>query len=316
MVAGRYRAGGEATLRLTGKVNNRPQETVYRGLKLVRRGGNEFVPRLWAQRKIAHLLTQIRLEGASDALVSEVISVSTRHGVVTPYTSFLVEEPPQTAAQPTRASAAERERVVEKAVEKVVKETVVVEKEKIVEKMVAKESSGEQAVERAVVEKELAEQAHAAAPATSGQVVQVEDKAFVLREGVWVDTTYDPAKMQVVRVAFGGDRYFQLLREQPELGPYLSLGQYVVVALEGRAYVISDVGQTASEAPVAAVQATDAPQGRTRTNAAPAATNGSDAGPLQMPGLGAWWLLLGVGIVLLAVAAWRVWVARRCKRER
>ncbi len=34
---------------------------------------------------------------------------------------------------------------------------------------------------------------------------------------------------QVVRVAFGSDRYFQLLREQPELGRYLSLGQYVVV---------------------------------------------------------------------------------------
>jgi Ca-activated chloride channel family protein len=38
-------------------------------------------------------LAQIRLHGAKDELVDEVVALSTRFGIITPYTSFLVEEP-------------------------------------------------------------------------------------------------------------------------------------------------------------------------------------------------------------------------------
>ena len=35
----------------------------YPGLSFAQRGGQEFIARLWAQRKIGYLLAQIRLHG-------------------------------------------------------------------------------------------------------------------------------------------------------------------------------------------------------------------------------------------------------------
>ena len=86
-----------ATLKLTGTVNGRPQVYTYSGLAFSARGGDDFIPRLWAQRKIGYLLAQIRLQGQTgnpqSELVKEVVDLSTRYGIVTPYTSFLVQEP-------------------------------------------------------------------------------------------------------------------------------------------------------------------------------------------------------------------------------
>ena len=93
IIAGRYREGGTATLRLSGEVDAGARTYRYAGLQFVERGGNEFIPRLWAQRKIGYLLTQIRLKGERVELVEEVTELGTKHGIVTPYTSFLVEEP-------------------------------------------------------------------------------------------------------------------------------------------------------------------------------------------------------------------------------
>ena len=53
--------------------------------------------------------------------------------------------------------------------------------------------------------------------------------AFILRDGVWTDTTYDPATMTATDVPFASDEYFTLLGEHPELGPAFALGQQVIV---------------------------------------------------------------------------------------
>ncbi|MEO1277350.1 MAG: VIT domain-containing protein [Planctomycetota bacterium] len=58
-----------------------------------------FVPRLWAQRRIAQLIEAIRQAGAdgkpelSDELVQEIVQLSTRWGILTEYTAFLAIEP-------------------------------------------------------------------------------------------------------------------------------------------------------------------------------------------------------------------------------
>lgn len=57
-----------------------------------------FVPRLWAQRRIAQLVDAVRQAGAdgkgevSDELISEIVALSTRWGILTEYTSFLAIE--------------------------------------------------------------------------------------------------------------------------------------------------------------------------------------------------------------------------------
>ncbi|MEW6069638.1 MAG: VWA domain-containing protein, partial [Candidatus Thermoplasmatota archaeon] len=50
-----------------------------------------FIPRLWATRKIGELLDKVRLEGATEELISEIRALSFKYGIVTPYTSILIK---------------------------------------------------------------------------------------------------------------------------------------------------------------------------------------------------------------------------------
>ena len=49
-------------------------------------------------------------------------------------------------------------------------------------------------------------------PEEAAEVVkQVGSKTFLLQDGVWIDTAFDPSKMTTVKVGFGSDEYFDLL---------------------------------------------------------------------------------------------------------
>ena len=52
---------------------------------------HDFVPRLWATRKIGYLLDEIRLEGETEELVDEIKELGLEFGIVTPYTSMLIQ---------------------------------------------------------------------------------------------------------------------------------------------------------------------------------------------------------------------------------
>ena len=225
VVAGRYRSGGSAALTLSGQVNGASQSYNYRGLTFVERGGQEFIARLWAQRKIGYLLSQIRLGGVKDELVKEVIALGTRYGIATPYTSFLVQEPGVavirdgvTPPGPAPAGGVSAPTAAPAAAPR----------------------SGQGAVEKAVAEQQLksSEQAAAAPGQATPTLRQVGNKAFILREGAWVDSTFDATKMKAEAVVFGSENYFRLLSTHPEIGRYLALGDRVTVVLDGKAYAI------------------------------------------------------------------------------
>ncbi len=52
---------------------------------------NSFIPRLWATKRIGYLVDQIRLYGQSEELIDEIVHLSKRYGIITQYTSFLVD---------------------------------------------------------------------------------------------------------------------------------------------------------------------------------------------------------------------------------
>src|SRR5262249_4939575 len=53
-------------------------------------GDKAFVEDLWARRKVGYLLDQIRTGGEKKELVDEVLKLAKKHGITTPYTSYLV----------------------------------------------------------------------------------------------------------------------------------------------------------------------------------------------------------------------------------
>ncbi|MBI4567733.1 MAG: VWA domain-containing protein [Planctomycetes bacterium] len=91
-VYGRYKEGGDRAVRLSGMVNGEKREFVFEDKFAAERNKNDFVARLWARRKIAFLLDNIRLNGERDELKNEIIELSKQYGIVTPYTSYLVTE--------------------------------------------------------------------------------------------------------------------------------------------------------------------------------------------------------------------------------
>jgi Ca-activated chloride channel family protein len=107
ILLGRYRDGGTADITLSGGVNGEPQAFTYMGQEFDKQSSTDSfqssIPRLWATRKIGYLLNQIRLQGATQEIIDQIVRLSIRYGIITPYTSYLVtEELPLGAAEQQR----------------------------------------------------------------------------------------------------------------------------------------------------------------------------------------------------------------------
>jgi Ca-activated chloride channel family protein len=91
---GRYRQSGRTTMRLSGKVGTerRTMEFPSELADSDRGSAYDFVERIWATRRVGHLIDQIDLSGQNRELIEELVSLSTRYGILTPYTSFLADE--------------------------------------------------------------------------------------------------------------------------------------------------------------------------------------------------------------------------------
>ena len=90
---GRYRGSGSGRLVLEGTRAGQTQVFTFDVAFAERDDGNGFIPKLWAARKAGVLTTQVRLHGANPELVEEIRQLGLRYGVLTEYTSYLVEEP-------------------------------------------------------------------------------------------------------------------------------------------------------------------------------------------------------------------------------
>ena len=316
IVTGRYPQGGSASVTLAGTINGRSQKFVYQDLSFARSGGQDFIPRLWATRKIGYLLNQIRLHGENKEAVDQIVKLSVRYGIITPYTSFLVEEPEVAFTQEGQT------KMLEMAAEEAAQDAVA-------------PRSGAAAVEKAV-ENMAFESAEMAAPAPrempvgnveSGvparAVTAIGDKAFVLRDGVWTDTTFDPATMSAESLPFASTQFMDFIAQHPEAAKYFSLGEQVIAVIGGQAYqsvasdaapaltpAPSDVSESgvSSASPAASSPSTTNDPGVSSAQASnpaeiaanPAPTAGEDAAADEAAKGNNTWLLLG-GIALLAL---------------
>jgi Ca-activated chloride channel family protein len=221
IVVGRYLEGGPALIQLSGQVNQQEQRFTYEGY-FEQSGGDRFIPRLWATRKIGYLLNQIRLHGENRELVDEIVELSIRYGIVTPYTSYLVQEDADVLTREGRQGIAGRELEMLSAAPTM--------------------AAGARAVEEAEAKAAIQDATFAEAPAgEAAEVVKiVSDKTFVYRDGFWTDTTFDPSQMTPQKIGFGGEAYFDVLAARPEMGAYFALGDRVIVVVDETAYEVAE----------------------------------------------------------------------------
>jgi len=67
----------------------------------------------------------------------------------------------------------------------------------------------------------------------------INKRNFYRIRGVWVDSEFTE-KMQAINVQFGSDAYFKLLELKPELKDILTLGERLVVTVDGKAIFIAE----------------------------------------------------------------------------
>ncbi|HRN26820.1 MAG TPA: VIT domain-containing protein, partial [Ignavibacteriaceae bacterium] len=92
IVFGRYKGNGNSTIKLTGMLNGEKKIFRLNNKFTNDRSEYNFIPPLWASRRIGYLLDLIRLNGEDKELVEEVTTLAREHGIITPYTSYLIME--------------------------------------------------------------------------------------------------------------------------------------------------------------------------------------------------------------------------------
>ncbi len=230
LVTGRYEGSGPETLTVSGRVNDRTTAFTYDVL-FEAHDGEAFIPRLWAARKIGYLLTQIRIRGEDSEWVQAIVELSLKYGIITPYTSFLIEEPAEALSQEGRAQASETMQEELAAMPTAV--------------------SGEKAVDDANLRLGLG---GAEAPAAGGAYAPVGDasevgatedrsiryagnRTFICTPDQCTDTAYVPDTMPLTDVPFLSDAYYDLLATEPALARAFSLStNTIVVGTDGIAY--------------------------------------------------------------------------------
>jgi len=94
VLVGRYKKHGGAKVTITGKVGGKEQKFDFPATFSEKSSdqSHAFVEKLWAMRRIGEIIDEIDLKGKNDELVKELVGLSTKHGILTPYTSFLADE--------------------------------------------------------------------------------------------------------------------------------------------------------------------------------------------------------------------------------
>jgi len=212
VLVGKYDGPGPATVILKGRVGKEEKKFVLENQKFLKDDAYNFLPRLWATRRIGYLLEEIRLHGAAAELVDEVKKLGLKFGIVTPYTSFLVTEKERMTI-PAAAPEAQ-------------------------DALAARRVSGAGAVKLASATQAMKFEDRAAQ--TASELIRFkDDKTFYLRNGIWVDSIYKEDG-PVKEIKYNSDEFFRLLAEKPGLAKYLSVAAKLVVCFERVNYRITE----------------------------------------------------------------------------
>ena len=220
-------------LQLSGKANGATRTFLYNNLRFpMREESNDFLPRLWATRRVGWLMEQVRSNGEQQELRDEIVDLGTRYGIVTPYTSYLALEP---GAAPDATATRRDNRGFTGG-------QVFSNNAPSPAKAEARATTGAAAVQQSKRAREqqdkmrvdMDEEIESSAVKNSG------GKTFYLVEGVWTDSELKTSsKLPETTIKFGSDEYFALLKQKPKLASFFSLGERVVVVFEGRIYRIT-----------------------------------------------------------------------------
>ena len=234
-IFGRYTGSGNSNITLNGTVKDERRAFTLNTEFIDENDEYDFIPPLWASRRIGYLLDQIRLNGEEKELVDEIIQLAREHGIVTPYTSYLIMEDEEIRVR--RNELVDHFQTLPPAPE--------LRRENEGDFDAMKQKSGDRSL---TASEELQGLNHAEnyfeTKQGSGRMMYVDDTGIernltqqvrniqgraVYQSGkFWVDSELQKRKTtNERRIQFNSDEYFHLLKDKPETAQFLALGQNV-----------------------------------------------------------------------------------------
>lgn len=229
VVVGRYKEPGDIKVRIEGMANGEKQSFDFPAT-WTKQSPNEtyaFAEKLWAMRRVGEIIDEIDMHGKNQELIDELVHLSSKHGVITPYTSFLADD------QPGNFDLA-------------------VAREKA---GIALEALGDAEGKRGVAQRDakndlrfgaLAPTAGAATFRKSEEdkevvvntVRRLGQKTFYLRGNRWVDSEFKPELAKSVKkIERYSDDYFKLVEKHGrDAARYLAIEAPITLVLDGQAY--------------------------------------------------------------------------------
>ncbi|MCF7793058.1 MAG: VIT and VWA domain-containing protein [Candidatus Cloacimonetes bacterium] len=249
-ILGRYSGNGETEVVLKGMLKGKEKKFSFPVSFTKKSEKHDFIPPLWASRRIGHLLDLIRLHGESDELIDEVTQLARKHGIVTPYTSFLIleDEEIRTASneiQPDFQTLGGGNSYAPEL------------------KMRSQSEFGDMDMKTSGRSVEVSKEFYGLTNAMNMQQTQQGKKRldFQTKEGnttnltqqvkniqgraiyqsgkFWVDSYLQDQKPENTKqIKFASDEYFELMTKKPEAAQFLALGQNVRFLLDGIYYEV------------------------------------------------------------------------------
>ena len=227
-------------MKLSGKSGGAVRSYTYANLSFpLRTDANDYLPRLWATRRVGWLMEQVRSNGEQKELRDEIVDLGTRYGIVTPYTSYLALEEGQVSRRDTTITMNEAPRPATGlgGFRKMSGPTAAPASTPMPQAVTGADAIQQSKKARAQQERVMLKDDE---DTRTDAVKRVAGKTFYLIEGVWTDSEFKAeTRLPETVLVFGSDEYFELLNKNPKLGSYFSLGERVIVVLDGRVYKVT-----------------------------------------------------------------------------
>ena len=210
---GRYEDYGDIVLKLRGSIGSERQEFSKNVCFSEFESDHDFLPHLWAQRRIAELVDQAALSGGSKELYGEIKRLSKEYGVLTPYTSFV-------AAQDG---------------------SLAMDYESTVSEAYTPMMSAPDSIRYSMSLEDLKRTPRRVLHQHTKQIGRktfrrIRNRSW--RGEIWVDSEYD-GRSETQKIEHGSDDYFALMRNFSELARYAKLANSIIICYQGVNYEIT-----------------------------------------------------------------------------
>ncbi|RMD91696.1 MAG: VWA domain-containing protein [Calditrichaeota bacterium] len=240
IVFGRYPTAGKYRVTLSGEAQNQRKQYSHEVNFPAEQHENAFIAPLWASRKIGYLLDQMQLNGENKELRDEIISLSKEYGIVTPYTSYLIQEKRRRSGSLTLVPGRHFNAGFTDDLSRDLATVPGKSTSGIFNAVTGKEAVNFSQQKNALMQ---ASQLASEVPA-AGEVQQrrVAEKTFFLnQQNYWQDLSCATDSADI-HIKFASEAYFQLLQRFQQLKLYLSVGERVILGFKGKVIKIDEQG--------------------------------------------------------------------------